>query len=107
MNRLPLPQVKPPPPLNLADSLAKKWKLWKQTWLNHPVDLKIASQDAQYQKALFLCTIGQGALEIYSAFQYTTSEDPDKVDTIISKFKEYFTVDVNKTYERFKFNQRN
>ena len=107
MNRPPLPQVKPPPPLNLVDCSAKKWKRWKQTWLNYAVVSKTASQDAQYRKAVFLCTIGQGALEIYNAFQYTASEDPDKVDTIISKFEEYFTGDGNKTYERFKFIQRN
>ena len=106
MHRPPLPQVKPPPPLNLADCSAKKWKLWKQTWLNYAVVSKVASQDASYQKALFLCIIGQGALEIFNAFQYTSSEDPDKVDTIITKFEEYFTGDVNETYERFKFNQR-
>ena len=99
MNRPPLPQVKPPPPLNLADCSAKKWKLWKQTWLNYTVVSKIASQDAQYQKALFLCTIGQGAPEIYNAFQYTAGKDPDKVDTTISKFEEYLTGHVNKTYE--------
>lgn len=107
MSRPPLPQVKPPPPLNLADCSAKKWKLWKQTWVNFAIVSKIASQDAQYQKALFLCTIGQGALEIFNAFQYSEGEDPNKVDTIISKFEEYFTGEINETYERFKFNQRN
>ena len=35
------------------------------------------------------------------------SEDPNKVDTRITKFDEYFMGDVNETYERFKFNQRN
>ena len=107
MNRPPLPQVKPPPPLNLADPSSKKWKLWKQTWLNYAVVSKIDSQDAQYQKALFLCTIGQGILKCVVNFQNTASEDPDKADTIISKFEEYFTGDVNETYVRFKFNQRN
>ena len=107
LNRSPLPHVKPPAPLNLADCSPKKWKLWKQTWINYAVVAKITSQDAQYQKALFLCTIGQGALEIFNAFRYNTGEDPEKVDTIIAKFDEYFTGEVNETYERFKFNQRN
>ena len=107
LNRLPLPHVKPPAPLNLADCSPKKWKLWKQTWINYAVVAKITSQDAQYQKALFLCTIGQGALEIFNTFRYNTGEDPEKVDTIIAKFDEYFTGEVNETYERFKFNQRN
>ena len=67
----------------------------------------LSTKKLLYQKALFLSTICQGALEIYNAFQYTASEDPDKVDTIISKFEEYFTGDVNKTHERVKFNQQN
>ena len=99
--------MKPQPPLNLADCSAKRWKLWKQTWLNFTIVSKVSTQGEAYQKALFLCTIGQSALEIFNAFQFTTSEDPNKVDTIIAKFDEYFTGDVNETYERFKFNQRN
>ena len=107
VSRPPLPQVKPPPPLNLADCSAKRWKLWKQNCLNFVIVSKISSQDAQYQKALFLCTIGQSALEIFNAFQYSEGEDPNNVETIISKFEEYFTGEINETYERFKFNQRN
>lgn len=44
MNRPPLPQVKPPPPLNLADCSAKKWKSWKQAWLNFAIVSKISTQ---------------------------------------------------------------
>ena len=86
---------------------AKKWKLWKQAWLNFTIVSKISTQDDSYQKALFLCTIGQITLEIYNAFRYSTSGHPDKVDTIIAKFDEYFMGDVNETYESFKFNQKN
>ncbi|KAK2568864.1 hypothetical protein P5673_006914 [Acropora cervicornis] len=53
MNRPPLPQVKPPPPVNLADCLAKKWKLWKQAWFNFAVGSKILTQDDSYQKLSF------------------------------------------------------
>ena len=78
-----------------------------EAWLNFAIVSKISSQDAQYQKALFLCTIGQSALEIFNAFQYSEGEDPNNVETIISKFEEYFTGEINKTYERLKFNQQN
>ena len=37
--------VKPPAPLNIADCSAKKWNLWKQTWINYAVVSKITSQD--------------------------------------------------------------
>ena len=63
IHRPSLPQVKPPPPLNLADCSAKRWKLWKQTWLNFAIVSKFSTQGEAYQKALFLCTIGQSALE--------------------------------------------
>ena len=58
-----LPQVKPLPLLNLADCSAISWKFWKQTWLNFAIVSKISTQGEAYQKALFLCTIGQSALE--------------------------------------------
>ena len=63
IHRPSLPQVKPPPPLNLADWSAKRWKLWWQTWLNFAIVSKFSTQGEAYQKALFLCTIGQSALE--------------------------------------------
>jgi len=52
--------------------------------------VEISSRDVQYKKALFLCTIGQGALNIYNSFQYRESGDPDRVETLISKFEELF-----------------
>ena len=64
IHRPSLPQVKPPPPLNLADCSAKRWKLWKQTWLNFAIVSKFSTQGEAYQKAIFLCTIGQSTLEI-------------------------------------------
>ena len=97
MNHPPLPQVNPPPPRNLADCSAKKWKLWKQAWPNFAIVSKILTQDDSYEKAVFLCTIGQSALEIYNTLWNNTSDNPDKVDTIIAKFNKYFMRDVNKT----------
>ena len=35
------------------------------------------------------------------------SEDPDRVETLVSKFEELFTGEVNETYESFNFNERN
>ena len=39
-----LPQVKPPPLLNLADCSAISWKFWKQTWLNFAIVSKNSTQ---------------------------------------------------------------
>ena len=35
------------------------------------------------------------------------SEDPDRVETLVSKFEELFTGEANETYESFNFNERN
>ena len=45
-----LPQVKPPPLLNLADCSPKTRKLWKQTWLNFAIVSKISTQGEAYLK---------------------------------------------------------
>ena len=58
------------------------------------------------RRLFFFAPSGRAPWKI-NAFQFTASEDSNKVDTIIVKFDEYFTGDVNETYERFKFNQRN
>ena len=102
----PFLHIKSPPPLTLSGCTPKEWKLWKQLWLNYAIVANLATRKEQYQKALFLCTIGKEALEVYNAFEYEADQEPGKIKTIISKFDEYFTGDINETYEHFKFNQR-
>ena len=58
------------------------------------------------RRLFFFAPSGRAPWKI-NAFQFTASEDSNKVDTIIAKFDQHFTGDVNETYERFKFNQRN
>ena len=100
------PSVKPPRPLDVSQTTAKSWKLWKQLWENYSIVAGLDLQDERYQKAIFLCTIGEDALEIFNVFEFSDSDDPNKVSTIIQKFDEYFAGDINETYERYKFNQR-
>ncbi|RUA04044.1 MAG: hypothetical protein DSY43_07205, partial [Gammaproteobacteria bacterium] len=101
-------QVKSPGPLEVSESqhATKTWKLWKQMWGNYAIVTNLDSQREEYRKAVFLCTIGQSALEIYNSFQYADGEDPDNLDTIIAKYDEHFTGEINETYERFQFNKR-
>ena len=101
-----MPQIKPPKPLDLSNTTAKSWKLWKQMWQNYSVVARLDTQDDQYQKARLLCAIGEEALEVYNAFEFEAGQDSDKVSVTIAKFGDYFTGDTNETYERFKFNQR-
>lgn len=100
--------VKPPNHLDITDSQspAKTWQLWKQMWENYTIVTNLTSQSKEYQKAVFLCTIGQSALDIHNSFHFNDDEDRANVDTIISKFDEHFTGEINETYERFQFNRR-
>ena len=79
------PSVKPPRPLDVSETTAKSWKLWKQLWENYSIVARLDLQDESYQKAIFLCTIGEDALEIFNVFEFSDSDDPNKVSTIIQK----------------------
>ena len=108
MHSTPTFHIKPPSQLNIPEgqSAAKQWKLWKQMWENYVVVTNLSTRDNNYQKAVFLCTIGQPAMEIFNSFQYNADEDPNDMKTIIKKFDEHFTGEINETYERFQFNKR-
>ncbi|KXJ17262.1 hypothetical protein AC249_AIPGENE8700 [Exaiptasia diaphana] len=75
-------------------------------WENYAIVTNLASQPKKYQKAVFLCTIGQSALDIHNSFHFNDDEDRSDIATMISKFDKHFTGEVNETYERFQFNRR-
>ncbi|KAI0227259.1 hypothetical protein LSAT2_022263, partial [Lamellibrachia satsuma] len=44
-----------------------EWKLFKQMWQNYTIVAKLNIQTDEYQRALFLHTIGPEALTLYNA----------------------------------------
>ena len=94
------PNIRPPRTFDVFQTTARTWELWKQMWENYSIVTRLDQQNDQYQKVTFLCTTGEEVLE------FSASKNLNKVSTIIQKFDEYFARDVNETYERYKFNQR-
>ena len=81
------PSVKPPRPLDVSQTTAKSWKLWKQLWENYSIVARLDLQDERYQKAIFLCTIGEDALEIFNVFEFSDSDDPNIETRSAQSFK--------------------
>ena len=76
------PSVKPPRPLDVSQTTAKSWKLWKQLWENYSIVARLDLQDERYQKAISLCTIGEDALEIFNVFEFSDSDDPNNSQAV-------------------------
>ena len=106
IHRPSLLQVKPPPPLNLADCSAKGGSCGSKLGSTLLLFRNFQRKERNTRRLFFFAPSGRAPWKI-NPFPFTASEDSNKVDTVIVKFDEYFTGDVNETYESFKFNQRN
>ena len=95
-------RVIPPAPLNTRCG-ADDWKLFKQMWQNYTIVAKLSTQTEEYQRALFLHTIGPEALTLYNGMCFP---DPHTLNDAIAGFDAHFVGTTNETYERY-FNNRN
>ena len=66
--------------------------------------LQSCTQTEEYQRALFLHTIGPDALTLYNGMCFP---DPHTLNDVISGFDAHFVGTTNETYERYVFNNRN
>ena len=73
--------------------------------MDYVVVTNLSTQDHTYQVALLLHTLCDNALRIYNRFHLETNEDKRAMDEVLAKFKEFTVGEVNKTYERFLFNE--
>ncbi|XP_064622353.1 uncharacterized protein K02A2.6-like [Lineus longissimus] len=100
------PQSPQPPNLDGGHS-AENWKIFKQKWTNYSIITNLDKQTRAYQVALLLHTLGDDGLRIYNGFQFETEEDERTVDEVLAKFDNFAFGEINETFERFVFNQRN
>ncbi|KAK3735060.1 hypothetical protein QZH41_010774, partial [Actinostola sp. cb2023] len=66
-----------------------------------------STETEEYRIALFLHCIGPDALRIYNGFDFATEEEQKSLENVIQKFDQYAIGELNETYERFQFNDRN
>ena len=96
-------RANPPPPLNIKRG-GDEWKRFKQMWQNYSIDAKIDNQTDEYQRALFLHTIGPEVLTLYNGMRIP---DPHTLKNMIDGFDAHFVGKINDTYERYVFTSRN
>jgi len=60
-------QIPVPAPLRLAGNVAGDWKRFRGQWINYAKAVKLASEDADCQAAVFLACIGPDAYELMNA----------------------------------------
>ncbi|XP_054287883.1 uncharacterized protein LOC129003610 [Macrosteles quadrilineatus] len=97
------PSIRPPSELTWSGNMSENWSFFKQKFKIYMVASKSEKETSDYQIALLLSVIGDRALKIYNNFQYSTGEDKHKLETVISKFDNYFIPTKNVTYERHIF----
>ena len=73
-------------------------------WQNYTIVAKLNNQTDEYQRALFLYTIGPDALTLYNGMCFP---DPHTLNDVIAGFDAHFVKMTNETYERYVFNNRN
>ena len=100
-------KLKQPPELQFVSSngdLSERWKRWIQT-VNLYMDVCLKDTSEKEKCIAFLYIIGQDGRDIYSTFEFETSE-VDKIKPLIKKFEEYCIPKQNTTMQRYKFNKR-
>ena len=100
----PIPGLQPPS--HLKSLTPGNWKLWKQQWENYLVVTGLAKRDEEYEVALFLITIGPNYVETYNGFNFENQTDKKVLSKVIEKFEAQAIGEVNESYERYIFNQR-
>ncbi|XP_030853177.1 uncharacterized protein K02A2.6-like [Strongylocentrotus purpuratus] len=98
--------IAPPPPLRHKEDRVEEWKMFKQMYENYEVITKLKQQDSEYQRAVFLHTVGPEGLKIFNAITFERDGDDKKVDVIIQKMNSVIIGQTNEIYERFIFNKR-
>ncbi|KAK9728089.1 hypothetical protein QE152_g18123 [Popillia japonica] len=78
---------KVPGPLLLEANLAENWNKFKQKF-NLYLEATGTKDATEAKKiAILLTAVGDDGLDIYNAFTYSSTEDKNKLETIIKKFE--------------------
>ena len=101
-----VPGIRPPQQLTFTIHLRDNWKLFKQRWNTYAILSKLDSHNKETLVALFLHTLADDALKIYSGFHFDTPEMDRTLSEIMQKFEDCAVGEVNKTFERYILNKR-
>lgn len=99
-------QIPVPAPLRLAGNVAGDWKRFRGQWINYAKAVKLASEEADCQAAVFLACIGPDAYELFETFEFASDEDRSDLTKIMDAFEAHCVGEVNVVYERYVLYQR-
>ena len=95
-----------PKTLNINDkSAAVLWKAWRKTWNRFEIATGIDEASDKKIVCTLLSVIGDDAVKVYDAFQYSAGEN--QLDDVLRKFEEHCNPRQNIIFERYKFKCRN
>ena len=98
--------IKPPGPLSFEGELAPNWRRWFRAYEYYAIATGAIGKAERVQCSLFLHVAGMEAQTLNAQFQYE-SDEQDRIQPLISKFKNYCVGKSNITVVRYKFNSHN
>ena len=102
-----LPGTNPPGQLNVQTNITDNWKAYKQASENYAIITNLNSQPEAYKVALFLHCVGPDAVQIYNGLAFASDEDSKSLTKPFEMFDLHTVGEINETYERYIFNNRN
>jgi len=105
-SQIPASQIPVPAPLRMTRNVAADWKRFRGQWTNYAKAVKLNTEEADCQAAVFLACIGAEAYELFETFEFANDNDRADLSKIMDAFEAHCIGEVNVVYERYVFYQR-
>lgn len=102
--------LQPPDQLRIDSDRAENFRRFRSRWESYSVLARLADDTPEYQKALFLYTVGVDAarvIETSPKYVHPTAEAPVNVKLMLGILEQFCIGETNTIHERYKFNTRN
>ena len=76
-------------------------------WRNYETATNLSEKSTEIRTATLLSCIGIEGFELCKCLDFAEEEDRQKIDKVLDRLERHSVGEVNETFERFKFNQRN
>ena len=96
-----------PPPLKMTGNLSNNWRIFKSMWKNYETATNMSEKSSEIRTATLLSCIGMEGFELYETLDFPTEDERTKIEKVLDRLERHFVGEVNETFERFRFNQRN
>ena len=96
-----------PPPLKISGNVSNNWRVFNSMWKNYETATNLIEKSSEIRTATLLSCIGMDGFELYETLDFAEEGDRKQIDKVLERLEMHFVGEVNETFERFKFNQRN